>query len=107
MNTNHIPPHEIPQNPYHRRAWALARLHQIGINFTDLARELETSTQAVSGVFLFANERIEDRVAAKLGLTARELFPDRFDADGSRIVRARIRLSTNRRIARERSKAKA
>lgn len=104
---DHIAPQEIPPNPYHRRAWALARLHQMGLNFTDLARELDVPAQYVSAVFIMANELIEDRVAAKFGLTARELFPERFDADGNRIVRMNIRRSTRRRIERERSKVKA
>ena len=84
---------EIPENPAHRRAWVQYRLALIGLAFTDLAAAAGVTAQAISITFDRPNSRIEAFIAAKLNLTACELFPERFDADGNRVVRERRRTS--------------
>lgn len=96
---------DIPENPAHRRAWVQYRLRLIGLAFTDLAIEAGVTAQAISNTFDKSNSRIESFIAGKLGITAKQLFPERFDALGNRIVRERRRSSDPHHSARRKVKA--
>lgn len=96
---------DIPRNAAHRRAWAQYRLALIGLAFTDLAVEVGVTAQAISNTFDRPNSRLESFIAGKLDVTAQQLFPERFDARGNRIIRERRRSSDAHRSARRKVKA--
>lgn len=79
----------VPANPTTRYHWVRYRLVDAGSNFADLAAENGVSVQAVCNALRQPSARLEDAIAAKIGLTAREIFPERFDADGNRLSRPR------------------
>ena len=78
-----------------------------GLSFLDLAHEAGVGSSAISNVFSHPNIHLETFVAQKVGLTVCQLFPERFDAGGNRIVRTREQSRNRPRRHRERSKAKA
>lgn len=82
----------VPKNPAERRAWVLYQLRLRGWHLADIAREEGVSRQAVFSALHAPNEHLEPAIAAKLGLEAKQLFPERFCADtGRRLHRTRNR----------------
>jgi lambda repressor-like predicted transcriptional regulator len=96
---------DVPLKPYHRRAWANYQLRLAGSNLTALARAAGVSEPAISNCFDAPNSHLEGVIAEKIGLTARELFPERFDDDGNRLSPVRRQTRSTRPHARERSKS--
>jgi lambda repressor-like predicted transcriptional regulator len=80
-------PSEPPKNPNHRRAWIIFQLRTLNMSLATIAAEEGVSTAAVSKTLLMPNSRLEEAIAKKLGLTARALFPERFDEHGHRFFR--------------------
>ncbi|MCA0303513.1 MAG: helix-turn-helix domain-containing protein [Proteobacteria bacterium] len=83
----------IPKNPTARRAWVGYQLKLRGTTFAELARQEGVSGSAVRFALLVPSYHLEEVIAGALGLTARDLFPERFDATGRRLgpIRPRYR----------------
>jgi lambda repressor-like predicted transcriptional regulator len=74
-------------DPKTRRAAVKYQLDLMGLNMCDLAREYSeggVSRATVYRVFEISYPKMERFVASKFGMTAREMFPERFNPDGSR-----------------------
>lgn len=91
----------VETNPVSRPFWVHYKLREIGSSVTAIAAEQGCSSQAVSMALHFGNSAsLEAAIAAKLGLTARQLFPERFDASGNRYRFPLLRkISTARRAS--------
>jgi lambda repressor-like predicted transcriptional regulator len=99
---------DVPKNdPVARRAWVIGRLHGQGITAADIAVREGVSPAAMSRVMTEPNSHLEEVIAKAIGLSARELFPERFDADGNRRFRTRERQRTMRAKGREAARAGA
>ena len=107
MANNPVPPIEIPPNLYERRSWLRHQLLIRGLKLSDIAAEEGVSGAAMSRLFLYPNIHLETAIAKKLGVTAAQLFPERFDAAGQglRIIREQSRSTAAQR--RERTKTRA
>lgn len=80
----------VPANPRARRAWVIFHLHSVGSSFREIAAREGVSHQAVSACLTQPNSHLEDAIARAIGLTARELFPERFDVSGRRLFNTRM-----------------
>lgn len=80
---------DIPKEPAIRRAWVVYQLRIRGLSFGSLARDSGVSRQAISNALLMPSSHLEEIIAEAIGLTAQELFPERFDATGRRLHRTR------------------
>lgn len=75
-----------------RYRWIVRQLHARGITFGDIAGEIPIARERVGdavvrGQVLYRDrchraERIESAIAAKLGMTAEELFAERYESEG-------------------------
>jgi lambda repressor-like predicted transcriptional regulator len=74
-----------PKNPAERRAWVHFKLRTRGETFASLGRKCGTSPQAIGNALMAPSARLEAIIAEAIGLTAEELFPERFDARGRRL----------------------
>lgn len=77
------------KEPAKRRAWVAFQLRLRGSSFSELARELGVSRQAIGQALLVPSSHLEPAIADALGITVRQLFPDRYDASGRRLFRTR------------------
>lgn len=91
----------IPSEPHQRRKWIIYQLQSRGLTLAAIGGELGVIRQAVSDALIRPSARIEEAIAAKLGTTPQELFPERFDSDGHRLHRPRPRREQPRRDAGE------
>jgi lambda repressor-like predicted transcriptional regulator len=99
---------QIPPNPFVRRAWIIFQLHvAAGISLATIADDEGCSRQAVSLALTHPNARLEEAIAQRLGVTAAQLFPERFDEHGTRLHVIRETNRTPRPRVRERGKAGA
>jgi lambda repressor-like predicted transcriptional regulator len=89
---------QIPTNPRARRAWVIFKLHSAGSSFAEIAKREGVARQAIGMALTSPNSHLEEAIAKAIGLTARQLFPERFDASGRRLFNTRPPM-------RERSKA--
>lgn len=80
---------DIPKNPAERRAWICFQLRLRGTSLRAIARRLGVSQQAVSNALMTPSSHIEPAIAEAIGLTAQQLFPERFDDAGNRLPRTR------------------
>lgn len=79
---------DIPSDPRVRRAWIAFKLQEAGSSFRALAAKLGCTPQALSMVAGGATAaRLEAELAAAIGLTDRQLFPEHFDKSGRRLLR--------------------
>lgn len=78
---------DIPKEPAKRRAWVQMQLRWRGESFSSLARQHGVSREAVSQALLIPSYSLECAIAKALGLDARDLFPERYDASGRRLHR--------------------
>lgn len=67
-----------------RTIWVKARLEQLGTSFSAIARAHGWSPQSVAAAMRSPSDPQEKAVAAALGVSQRALFPERFDAEGTR-----------------------
>ncbi len=83
-----IDPSEVPPHIYDRRSWIAAKLARRGLSQGRLAAALGCSRQTL-GQCLIApkSARIDAGIAEAIGLTPQQLFPERYAADGSRMLR--------------------
>jgi len=80
---------DVPKNPAERRGWVCYQLRLRGSSLTRIAKEEGVSLQAVSNALMMPSSFIEPAIAAALGLTVEQLFPERFDAMGQRLAHTR------------------
>ncbi len=73
----------VPKNP--RARWAWIKLHLIlrGATIGDVANELGVTPWAVYKTARKPYPRVERALAARFGLKARDLFPERYDPTGA------------------------
>lgn len=85
----------IPSNPAERRAWVLYQLKLRGLSLSSIAREEGVVQQAVSNALLIPSSHLEEAIARAIDVPVRDLFPERFAADGRRLnpTRSRNRIS--------------
>lgn len=95
----------VPKDLRARRAWVIFQLRCKGLNLTVLAEQEGVSRQVMAKCLTTPNARAEDVVAAAIGLTAPELFPERFDSAGERLFRVRGPQRSPHRAAPSRRKA--
>jgi|GEM_PF-1562015 len=69
---------DIPENPAERRAWVIYQLHIRGKSLRRLAAREGVTKQAMSAALVVPNSHLDPVIAAEIGLTAQELFPERF-----------------------------
>ncbi|HEY3918834.1 MAG TPA: helix-turn-helix domain-containing protein [Stellaceae bacterium] len=82
---------EVPTDLRARRAWVIFQLRCKGTNLSELADDHDVRRQVMQQALTRPNARAEDIIAAAIGLTARELFPERFDSAGQRLFVIRPR----------------
>ncbi len=80
---------DIPKNPAERRAWVVYQLRIRGLSLKALGHEVGVTQQAMSAALTGPNFHLEPVIAAALGLTAQQLFPERFTPSGRRIGHTR------------------
>lgn len=80
---------EVPKEPAHRRVWVCGQLRLRNTSLRKLAQNEGVSHQAMSATLLAPNTHLEPVIAGAIGLTPAQLFPERFDAVGNRIVQTR------------------
>ncbi|OHD26102.1 MAG: hypothetical protein A2Y38_15550 [Spirochaetes bacterium GWB1_59_5] len=77
-----------PKKDAERRAWIKYQLELRGYNFASIARELGVDRSAPKSVFSKHYPKMERAIAERLGLTAEELWPERYPT-GEQITRKR------------------
>jgi len=87
--TNDLTTVNIPKNPAERRVWICGQLRLKGKSLRRLAAQNGVSQQAMSAALLNSSSHLEPVIAAAIGLTAKQLFPERFGADGNRLSHTR------------------
>jgi Ner family transcriptional regulator len=80
----------IPSDPAHRRAWVKYQLELAGYSLSSLARELGVSRHAPKLALDRPYPKMERAIAEKIGAPPQEIWPDRYNTDGT----------TNRKIGR-------
>lgn len=85
----HYDTHPIPADPARRAQWIIAELKLSGSSLAAIATELGCSRQAGALALRMGSLRWEVAIAAKLRRPVQDLFPDRYDATGRRLVRTR------------------
>lgn len=80
---------DVPKNPADRRAWVCYQLRLRGNSLRKIASQLGVSQQAMSHSLMAPSSRCEPAIAGALGLTAEQLFPERFDGNGCRLAHTR------------------
>jgi len=75
----------VPKNPAERRVWILGQLRLRGTSLRRLAAQEGVSPQAMSNALMCPSSHLEEVIAAALGLTVQQLFPERFDDHGNRL----------------------
>jgi len=81
----HAGEQETFRDPIKRRAWVIYQLKLQGLNLTSLARETGVSQPALSAALLSPSSDLEEVIAAAVGVPVKELFPERFAANGRRL----------------------
>ncbi|HVJ53487.1 MAG TPA: helix-turn-helix domain-containing protein [Aliidongia sp.] len=72
-----------------RSIWVQAQLRLVGSSFAAIARLHGWSRRAVANAMLNASNPQEQAIADMLGLSQRELFPERYDRAGKRLHHVR------------------
>ncbi|WP_119304998.1 helix-turn-helix domain-containing protein [Dongia deserti] len=97
INTN-----DIPKEPAHRRAWVIYQLKLRGMTLRRLAFKIGVNPNAVQNALALPSSHIEREIAKALGVTAKQLFPERFGPNGERLhvtkPPKRIRASSGRNV---------
>jgi len=79
--------------------WVVGQLRLRGTSLRRLAGEAGVSQQAMSHALTAPSSYLEAVIAEALGLTPRQLFPERFDDAGNRLHWTREPQRTTRRRA--------
>jgi len=75
----------IPKNPAQRRVWICGELRLRGTSLRRLAQKEKVSHQAMSAALVTSSSHLQAVIAAALGLTPQQLFPEYFDRSGNRL----------------------
>jgi Ner family transcriptional regulator len=90
----------VPKHPAERRVWIWVQLRLRGTSLRRLAAENGVSQQAMSHALVSPSSHLEEVIAQALGLTAQQLFPERFDALGNRLSWTRDQQRNTRQTGR-------
>lgn len=63
-----------------RRVWIKSQLELLGSSFSDIARELNVTRQAVRSALVKSYPKMEAAIADKLGKQAKDIWPERYAA---------------------------
>lgn len=77
----------ILSDPIRRRVWVGDQLKMMGTSLAELAADAGVSRQCIYSAFYRNYPRMESLIARKLGLSAADIFPERFDDQGVRLSR--------------------
>lgn len=92
---------DIPKDPKMRGHWIIYRLRIVGSGAFRLAQDEGVSASAIThAIRRPLSVHLERAIAAKLGLTAEQLFAERFDPETGERLTASIR-TPNRTTKRE------
>jgi len=78
---------QLLTQPDKRRAWIIYQVSLLGRSLAQIADDAGVSRQCLYQVFNRTYPRMEKVVADALGLAPKELWPERYDADGLPIYR--------------------
>jgi len=81
-------------DPRQRSIWVQAQLQLAGISFAAIARVHGWNRRAVANAMQTASDPQEKAIAAALGVTQEQLFPERYDAEGNRLHHVRQHTGT-------------
>ncbi len=95
---------KIPTNPAARRAWLVFKLRELGLSVRRLAAQEGVSSSAILQAMNLPSSYMEALIARTLGVQPRDLFPERFDSSGRRIIPTREPHRNRAVTAEERSK---
>ena len=76
---------ETIRDPAARRAWVIYQLKLRGLSLSDLARSAGVTRQCLYQVFNSAYLRMEHVIADALSMEPKDLWPERYHTDGSRV----------------------
>ncbi|KKK65122.1 hypothetical protein LCGC14_2977320 [marine sediment metagenome] len=79
----------IFHDPRQRALWVLYQLRLRGKNFATIGQELGLSNSNVRDALFRPNYRVEQKLANILDVPIETLFPERYDAEGNRLVEVR------------------
>lgn len=96
--SNAIATSDVPKNPAVRRVWICGQLRLRGTSLRALAQNEGVTHQAMSATLVAPNVHLEPVISGALGFTPDQLFPERFDSRGNRVVRTCNRQRTTRPI---------
>lgn len=81
---------DIPHDPRRRRLWIIFQLQSKGKSLSSLAGDEGVSQQAISASAAGnGSSHLQEALAAAIGVTARDLFPEHFDSNGDRLRKPR------------------
>lgn len=73
----------VPTHPEQRWEWIKYQLRSKGFTFVSLGRELNVSAGAPQLVKYTPYPRLERAIAKRIGLTPAQIWPERWNADGT------------------------
>lgn len=73
---------QLLRNPTKRRAWVKYQIHMRGTSMAQIAADAGVSRQALYQAFHKTYPRMEKVIAEALDMAPKELWPERYDADG-------------------------
>lgn len=79
----------IFRDPRQRALWVLFQLRLQGKNFKTVGEEIGISGSNVRDALFRSNWRVEKKLAEAVGVPIEELFPERYDAKGNRLIEVR------------------
>lgn len=96
---------EVPLDPTQRWEWIKYQLRARGTSLAKLARELDVSDTAVKNAKRTAYPRMERAIAKALGLKPIDLWPERWNPNGTPHRIRTQRAETNRKTVQEHNAA--
>lgn len=79
----------LPLNPSARRGWLVYELKKRGTTVSELARREGVSREAIGTAMNQPASQIEKLIAQVLGYTPHQIWPERYDASGHRLIPTR------------------
>jgi lambda repressor-like predicted transcriptional regulator len=80
-----MPAVSVPTHPLERTLWVQQRLRLLGKSFSSIARERGWNRMSVGDAMRRPSYPQEVAIAEALGMSVRELFPERYGVDGQRL----------------------
>lgn len=85
---------DMPQDPTAHAHWILFQLRRVGSSFSELADELGVDRHTVSQAAHRPYLKMEQAIAAKLGVPPEQLWPERYAHRARRAQRSQTRVMT-------------